>query len=73
MTFESIPITVYQGVKMAEKIKFEVEGYECQRCFHRWRSRSGHVPRVCPACHSYLFDVPKEEKKNEQQNVRGAT
>jgi len=53
---------------MAEKIKFEVEGYECQRCFHRWRSRSGHVPRVCPACHSYLFDVPKEEKKNEENS-----
>ena len=55
---------------MAEKIKFEVEGYECLRCSHRWQSQGNHVPRVCPKCKSYLFDVSKNKgrKANDSNN-----
>ena len=52
-------------VELPEKI-------HCLRCSWSWIPRQADV-RICPRCKSYLFNVPKKEKKNEQQNVRGAT
>lgn len=45
------------------KIKFSVEGYQCERCGHKWVPRkSDNEPRVCPKCKSAWWNVPKKKK-----------
>lgn len=48
------------------------EKLECLRCGWKWIPRQAEV-RICPACKSYLFDKPRKEKKNDHENVHGAT
>ncbi len=40
--------------------------FTCLRCGHRWRSRTGRKPKVCPGrlpggkfCHSAYWDTPR--------------
>jgi len=47
---------------MNPKVKFEVEGYECARCGHRWVPRSEAHPTICPKCKSPYWDRPREKK-----------
>jgi hypothetical protein len=46
---------------MSPKIKFEVEGYECSRCQHRWipRTKTDVEPTICPSCKSPYWDKPR--------------
>jgi len=44
------------------KVKFEVEGYECLRCRHKWIPKNVKKPKTCPHCRSPYWDVPR---KNE--------
>ena len=50
---------------MVEKIRFEVEGYECTRCKHRWQSRLTVPPRVCPSCKNPWWSVPKTQSASK--------
>ena len=45
------------------KIKFEVEGYRCERCNHKWVPRSHKEPAVCPECKSPYWNKPRIRKK----------
>lgn len=45
---------------MVEKVKFEVEGFRCERCGHMWVPRNiVDIPRVCPKCKSPYWDRKK--------------
>jgi len=37
--------------------------YKCERCGNKWYPRTPKKPKMCPACKSRLWEVPKEEKK----------
>lgn len=43
--------------------KILIEGYQCERCAHKWISREGKEPKVCPKCKSPYWNTPKKEKK----------
>lgn len=49
---------------MAPKIKFEVEGYYCSRCNHKWipRIKIKIDPTICPKCKSPYWDKLKRGK-----------
>ncbi len=34
----------------------------CLRCAYEWYPRGAEV-RICPACHSAYFDVPRKQPK----------
>jgi len=55
-------IDIKQIVGMA-KIKIMIEGYQCERCEHKWIARSKKEPVVCPKCHSPYWNKPKKEKE----------
>ena len=38
--------------------KVILEGYECERCKHKWLPR-GEAPKVCPKCKSPYWDRPR--------------
>ena len=40
------------------KVKFEVEGYQCERCEHKWIPRGQEEPAVCPECKSPYWNKP---------------
>jgi DNA-directed RNA polymerase subunit RPC12/RpoP len=46
---------------MSPRITFEVEGYECSRCGHRWipRTKTDTEPTICPKCKSPYWDKPR--------------
>jgi predicted Zn-ribbon and HTH transcriptional regulator len=40
-------------------------GYRCERCGHEWIPRGGvgeEEPRVCPSCHSSLWNEPDKKR-----------
>ena len=46
---------------------------QCSKCGHSWVARKP-ISVVCPACHSPWWQTPKpEEKKNDKQDLRGAS
>ncbi|MDE1728318.1 MAG: hypothetical protein KGH81_03955 [Thaumarchaeota archaeon] len=47
---------------MTPRIKFEVEGYECSRCDHRWipRTKIDEEPTICPSCKSPYWNKPRQ-------------
>ena len=57
-------IDIKQIVGMA-KIKIMIEGYQCERCEHKWvpRETTTEEPKVCPKCKSPYWNIPK--KKNQ--------
>ncbi len=48
------------------KVKFEVEGYQCERCQHKWVPRGNEKPTSCPSCHSPYWDKPRKRGKNRK-------
>ena len=43
-------------------VKFEVEGFQCERCKHKWVPRNiKDTPRVCPRCKSPYWDRKKQK------------
>ena len=34
----------------------------CLRCGHEWDSRTPDKPKCCPACKSYRWDMPRQDK-----------
>lgn len=44
------------------KIKLEVDGYQCERCNHKWIARKKEYPILCPNCKSAYWDKPRKKK-----------
>jgi hypothetical protein len=46
------------------RVPITVMGFRCDRCGHEWIPRtSDDEPRVCPACHSYLWNQPGKKPR----------
>lgn len=47
------------------RVPITVMGFRCERCQHEWIPRSGpqEQPRVCPACHSHLWNQPYKKSR----------
>jgi DNA-directed RNA polymerase subunit RPC12/RpoP len=47
------------------RVPITVMGYRCDRCSHEWIPRPGAAeePRVCPACHSTLWNQPEKKPR----------
>jgi hypothetical protein len=47
------------------RVPITVMGYRCDRCAHEWIPRPGAIeePRVCPACHSSLWNQPEKKPR----------
>lgn len=59
------------GIENMGKIMLEnpiLHKWKCERCSHEWIPRSEERPRLCPACNSAYWDIPRkiENVKNEQ-------
>jgi len=42
------------------QITFEVKGYRCERCEHKWMPRKEEYPTICPICKSAYWDKPRK-------------
>ena len=42
--------------------------YQCKRCGYTWTGRLDTIPKQCPACKSYRWNVAKWTKKEEGKN-----
>lgn len=47
------------------RVPITVMGFRCDRCGHEWIPRGGTAeePRVCPACHSGLWNQPEKKPR----------
>jgi hypothetical protein len=47
------------------RVPITVMGFRCDRCHHEWIPRGGadEEPRVCPACHSALWNQPDKKTR----------
>lgn len=48
------------------RVPITVMGFRCDRCSHEWVPRGGtpdEAPRVCPACHSALWNQPLKKQR----------
>lgn len=34
--------------------------HKCVRCDHEWQSRVDRLPKCCPKCKSYYWQVPRK-------------
>jgi hypothetical protein len=57
-------IRLPEGGDMA-RVPITVMGFRCDRCGHEWIPRPGAVeePRVCPDCHSTLWNQPGKKPR----------
>ncbi len=51
---------------MTDKIKYEIEGYQCARCTWLWKPRGDKPPMVCPKCKSPWWQTPRKGKVNDK-------
>lgn len=59
---------------MSYKVRFEVEGYQCLRCGHKWVPRvlrGNELPTICPKCKSPYWN--KERRQRLKRNVETET
>ncbi|MCC6947340.1 MAG: zinc ribbon domain-containing protein [Bradyrhizobiaceae bacterium] len=45
------------------RVPITVMGFRCDRCAHEWIPRGDEEPRVCPACHSALWNQPDKKAR----------
>ena len=48
------------------RVPITIMGFRCDRCAHEWIPRGGSVeeePRVCPSCHSALWNQPLKKQR----------
>lgn len=55
-----------------------LKGFKCERCGHIWAPRQAldskdpiQRPRVCPACKSAWWDVPRKERSPGKASKKG--
>ena len=47
----------------------QIQGYQCERCSHKWAPRAEQVPLVCPKCKSPYWKNPKKLfRKGDKKN-----
>jgi predicted Zn-ribbon and HTH transcriptional regulator len=53
------------------RVPITVMGFRCDRCGHEWIPRGEKdEPRVCPACHSYLWNQPEKKPRISYDNFK---
>jgi hypothetical protein len=54
------------------RVPITVMGFRCDRCGHEWIPRGGQEeePRVCPSCHSYLWNRPEKKAGMSYEDFR---
>lgn len=55
------------------RVPITVMGYRCERCGHEWVPRGGITdedPRVCPSCHSGLWNRPDKKARMSYEAFR---
>jgi hypothetical protein len=54
------------------RVPITVMGFRCERCQHEWIPRGGidEEPRVCPACHSALWNEPDKKARISYEDFR---
>ena len=54
------------------RVPITVMGFRCDRCGHEWVPRGGtdEEPRVCPSCHSYLWNQPEKKPRMSYEHFR---
>jgi hypothetical protein len=54
------------------RVPITVMGFRCDRCQHEWIPRGGtdEEPRVCPACHSALWNQPDKKARMSYEDFR---
>lgn len=54
------------------RVPITVMGFRCDRCGHEWvpRSNSDEEPRVCPSCHSALWNQPEKKPRMSYESFR---
>ncbi|MBS3136506.1 hypothetical protein J4401_06135 [Candidatus Woesearchaeota archaeon] len=49
------------------RIKLVVDGFQCERCSHKWIPRVKRYPVICPSCKSPYWDKPRRNKRKNVQ------
>ena len=54
------------------RVPITVMGFRCDRCAHEWVPRLGATeePRVCPSCHSALWNQPEKKQRISYEDFR---
>jgi predicted Zn-ribbon and HTH transcriptional regulator len=54
------------------RVPITVMGFRCDRCGHEWMPRGGtdEEPRVCPSCHSALWNQPEKKPRMSYEAFR---
>jgi hypothetical protein len=54
------------------RVPITVMGFRCDRCAHEWIPRPGAIeePRVCPLCHSALWNQPEKKPRLSYEDFR---
>ncbi len=54
------------------RVPITVMGFRCDRCAHEWVPRLGATeePRVCPSCHSALWNQPEKKPRISYEDFR---
>jgi hypothetical protein len=54
------------------RVPITVMGFRCDRCQHEWIPRGGmdEEPRVCPACHSAVWNQPDKKIRMSYEAFR---
>jgi hypothetical protein len=54
------------------RVPITVMGFRCDRCGHEWIPRPGAIgePRVCPYCHSALWNRPDKKLRMPYETFR---
>ena len=54
------------------RVPITVMGFRCDRCQHEWIPRGGvdEEPRVCPDCHSALWNQPDKKVRMSYENFK---
>jgi hypothetical protein len=54
------------------RVPITVMGFLCDRCGHQWVPRGGNdeEPRVCPYCHSALWNRPDKKVRMSYEDFR---
>jgi DNA-directed RNA polymerase subunit RPC12/RpoP len=57
---------------MTPKVKFEVEGWECVRCGHKWvpRIMTEEEPTICPKCKSPYWNKARKIDSTGHDTIR---
>lgn len=47
------------------KIKLTVDGYQCEKCGHKWLPhKKSSYPVTCPKCRTPYWDQPRKNKRS---------